>query len=69
MASELPDIPHDMQRLYRRFERWRSGLTGRLPIPDPLWTAAAGLARERRTGLFVIVLCFHRHSRFVPDNS
>jgi hypothetical protein len=41
MASELPDIPHDMQRLYRRFERWRSAHTGRLPIPERLWTAAA----------------------------
>ena len=46
MASELPDIPHDMQRLYRRFERWRSAHTGRLPIPERLWTAAAELARE-----------------------
>jgi hypothetical protein len=46
MASELPDIPHDMQRLYRRFERWRSADTGRLPIPERLWTAAAELARD-----------------------
>jgi hypothetical protein len=28
MASELSDIPHDMQRFYRRFERWRSAHTG-----------------------------------------
>jgi hypothetical protein len=41
MASELPDIPHDMQRLYRRFERWRGAHTGRLPIPERLRTAAA----------------------------
>ena len=46
MASELSDIPHNMRRLYRRFERWRSAHTGRLPIPERLWTAAAELARE-----------------------
>jgi hypothetical protein len=24
MARESPDIPHSMQKAYRRFERWRS---------------------------------------------
>jgi len=46
MANEIPDIPPDIQRLYRRFERWRSAHTGRLPIPERLWTAAAELARK-----------------------
>ena len=46
MASEFPDIPHTMRRVYRRFERWRSAHTGRLPIPERLWAAAAELARE-----------------------
>ena len=46
MANEIPDISPDMQRLYRRFARWRSAHTGRLPIPERLWTAAAELARE-----------------------
>lgn len=46
MANEIPDISPDMQRLYRRFERWRNAHTGRLPIPERLWTAAAELARE-----------------------
>ena len=46
MANEIPDISPDMERLYRRFERWRSAHTGRLPIPERLWTAAAELARE-----------------------
>ena len=46
MASELSDIPHNMRRLYRRFERWRSAHTGRLPIPERLWAAATELARE-----------------------
>ncbi|MGC1451301.1 MAG: hypothetical protein WA830_14830 [Candidatus Sulfotelmatobacter sp.] len=46
MANEIPDISPDMQRLYKRFERWRSAHTGRLPIPERLWTAAAELARE-----------------------
>jgi hypothetical protein len=46
MASELPDIPPNMRRLYWRFERWRSAHTGRLPIPERLWAAATELARE-----------------------
>ena len=46
MASESPDIPHDMQKVYRRFERWRSTHTGRVPIPARLWAAAVELARE-----------------------
>ena len=46
MARESPDIPHNMQKVYRRFERWRSAHTGRLPIPARLWAAAVELARE-----------------------
>ena len=46
MARQSPDIPHDMQKVYRRFERWRSAHTGRLPIPTRLWSAAVELARE-----------------------
>jgi hypothetical protein len=46
MANEIPDIPPDMQNLYRRFARWRNAHSGRLPIPERLWTAAAELARE-----------------------
>src|SRR2546425_13077308 len=50
MASESPDIPRNMRKVYRRFERWRSAHTGRLPIPERLWAAAAELAREH--GIF-----------------
>ena len=46
MATEPADIPHGMRRVYRRFERWRSAHTGRLPIPEPLWASAAEVARE-----------------------
>ena len=47
MASEVPEIPHNMRRLYRRFERWRSAHTGvRLPIPERLWRAATEQARK-----------------------
>lgn len=48
MASELPDIPPNMRRLYRRFELWLGARTGRFPIPERLWAAAAELAREHR---------------------
>jgi hypothetical protein len=57
MASELLDIPPRMRRLYRRFERWRSAHTGRLPIPERLWTAAAELARQY--GVFATAKALH----------
>jgi hypothetical protein len=40
------DVPDGMQRVYRRFERWRSSHRGRLPIPVGLWASAAAVARE-----------------------
>ena len=46
MADEFPDIPHNLRRVYRRFQQWRSAHTGRLPIPERLWRAAVELARE-----------------------
>ena len=46
MSTESPDIPRNMQRVLRRFERWRGAHAGRLPIPERLWTAAVELARE-----------------------
>ena len=46
MTRQFPDIPHDMQKVYRRFERWRSAHMGRLPIPARLWAAAVEVARE-----------------------
>ena len=46
-GNEIHDIPHDMQKLHRRFVQWRSSHTGRLPIPEPLWAAAAELAHKR----------------------
>ena len=48
MPTDSPDIPPKMQKVLRRFERWRSAHTGRLPIPKRLWTAAVKLAREHR---------------------
>jgi hypothetical protein len=46
-GNQIHNIPQDLQKLHRRFVRWRSSHTGRLPIPDPLWTAAAEVARKR----------------------
>ena len=42
----VADIPDGMQKIYRRFERWRSSHQGRLPIPLALWASAAEVARE-----------------------
>jgi hypothetical protein len=38
--------PAGLQRICRRFERWRSSHRGRLPIPEGLWASAAAVARE-----------------------
>ena len=46
MPTESPDIPRKVQKVLKRFERWRSAHTGRLPIPQRLWTAAVRLAGE-----------------------
>jgi hypothetical protein len=41
-----PDVPNGMQKICRRFERWRSSHQGRPPIPKALWASAAEIARE-----------------------
>jgi hypothetical protein len=46
MGRAAPYIPDGMRVLHGRFARWRKSHTGRLPIPDPLWAAAAEMARE-----------------------
>jgi hypothetical protein len=45
-TKTLPEVPAGMQRIYRRFERWRSSHQGRRPVPEALWTSAAEVARE-----------------------
>jgi hypothetical protein len=51
-----------MQRIYRRFERWRSSHRGRLPIPAALWAAAAEVARQH--GVFRTAKTLHlEHSK------
>jgi hypothetical protein len=45
-AKAVIEVPTGMQRIYGRFERWRSSHRGRLPIPEALWASAAEVARE-----------------------
>ena len=40
------DVPESMRGIHGRLARWRQSHTGRLPIPQPLWEAAAEVARE-----------------------
>jgi hypothetical protein len=40
------DVPEPMQKIYRRFKRWRSSHQGRVPIPKALWASAAEAERE-----------------------
>ena len=46
MPRPNPAVPPDLQELSGRFEDWRRTRRGRLPIPEPLWAAAAELARS-----------------------
>jgi len=57
MANQVQDIPRDIRKTFRRFDQWRNSHTGRLPIPERLWTAAAELAREH--GVFRIAKALH----------
>jgi hypothetical protein len=57
VANQVQDLPTDIRKTHRRFERWRNSHTGRLPIPEPLWAAAAELAR--RYGVFRIAKALH----------
>jgi len=56
-ANEQLEIPAGMQRVCRRFERWREGRKARLPIPEALWAAAAEAAREH--GVFRVSKALH----------
>ena len=44
MPRPIPAVPADLQELRGRFEDWRRTRRGKLPIPEPLWAAAAELA-------------------------
>ena len=46
MARESLDIPHSMRKVYRRFERWRSAHTARLPW----WIGLRDVENEHYTG-------------------
>jgi hypothetical protein len=58
MASKAQcEVPAGLQRICRRFERWRSSHRGRLPIPEGLWASAAEVAREH--GVFRTAKVLH----------
>ncbi len=46
MARANAAVPTDLQQLSERFEHWRRTRPGKSPIPEPLWAAAAQLARS-----------------------
>ena len=45
-ASAPVVIPTEIQELSRQIEQWRSNRPYRMPMPEPLWTLAANLARQ-----------------------
>jgi hypothetical protein len=46
MSRSAIVVPVGMRKIYRGLERWRKSQTGRAPIPDALWKAAAEIALE-----------------------
>jgi hypothetical protein len=49
------EIPGGLKAAQQQFEQWRSSHTGRRPIPEPLWSLAATLAKEHGvSGLYII---------------
>ena len=56
-TTAMAEVPTGMQRIYRRFVRWRNSHRGRLPIPPALWTSAAEVAREH--GVFRTAKVLH----------
>jgi hypothetical protein len=57
MAKEIPVILPDLRKVSGRLPRWGSSHTGRLPIAERLWAAAAELAREH--GIFFTAKAWH----------
>ena len=45
MAQASRAVPTDLQELSERFEAWRRTRSGKSPIPEPLWAAAAQLSQ------------------------
>ena len=46
MPRPTPAVPVDLQELSGRFEDWRRTRRRKMPIPEPLWAAAAEVARS-----------------------
>jgi hypothetical protein len=47
MTRDEPEIPNKLHKVYRRSRPWPSLHAGRVPIPEPLWAAAAEVAPEQ----------------------
>jgi len=45
-STKTPDIPPELEQVRQELEQWRSTQAHRAPIPEPLWGAAAKLARQ-----------------------
>ena len=45
-STKTPVIPPELEQVRQELEQWRSTQAHRAPIPEPLWGAAAKLARQ-----------------------
>ena len=40
------EIPAELREAQQRFEQWRSSQSGRMPLPETLWSLATAMARQ-----------------------
>ncbi len=59
MVSKLlpASIPTEFQELNSQIEQWRTNRVQRGPMPEPLWTSAAALAKQHGVGR--VARCLH----------
>ena len=70
-AHTTSDLPADLERTRRRFERWRGTRKKRAPIPDRLWAAAVKMAERHginRTARVVRVNYYALKKRVDEEN-
>jgi hypothetical protein len=68
MGRAAAEVPDNLRGIHGRFQRWRKSHTGRLPIPQPLWAAAAEVAREHGVFRTAKVLSLE-YGKLTPEKS
>lgn len=69
-TKKTRNVPAGLERVRRRFERWRQTRQGRARIPDSLWASAIQVAKEYGIGRTaqVLRLDYYGLKRRVQEN-